>query len=149
MNAKTSGLIALIAGALLAVMIFFNSGLGARTSTTVASFYAHGVGAVVALGVWFGLGRLSGRSERSPAPWWAYLGGVPGALVVVVAAITVNSPLGLTGTLVLGVSGQTAFGLLCDQRGWLGLPRRPLDRRRAVSVAAMLLGAVLLVGGAA
>lgn len=46
-------------------------------------------------------------------------GGIPGALTVLLAAIAVNSPLELAGTLGLMLTGQIVFGLIADLREWL------------------------------
>ena len=56
-------------------------------------------------------------------PRWAYLGGLPGALTVALAAIAVNSPLALAGTLALAIAGQLLFGLLCERFGLLATRR--------------------------
>lgn len=48
-------------------------------------------------------------------------GGIPGALTVLLAAIAVNSPLELAGTLGLMLTGQIVFGLIADLRGWFGV----------------------------
>ncbi|MGL6324974.1 DMT family transporter, partial [Aeromonas rivipollensis] len=62
----------------------------------------------------------------------AWLGGLPGALTVVLAALCLNSPLGMAGTLALLLLGQLLFGALCDARGWFGLTRRrPRGRTRS------------------
>lgn len=44
---------------------------------------------------------LIDRRPRQAAPPWAWLGGLPGALTVVLAALCLNSPLGMAGTLAL------------------------------------------------
>ncbi|MGL6481650.1 DMT family transporter [Aeromonas caviae] len=69
------------------------------------------------------------------APPWAWLGGLPGALTVVLAALCLNSPLGMAGTLALLLLGQLLFGALCDGLGWLGLARAALGKRRARRLA--------------
>lgn len=61
------------------------------------------------------------------------------------AALT---PLGLSGTLALGLLGQVAFGLAADRWGLLGLPRRRITERDAGSVLLILAGSALLIGGA-
>jgi len=140
-------LLALVAGCFLALMIAINGQMAAQTSPMLASWLAHGVGAVAALMLVALLSRKrqSTRTVNGPAPWWSYLGGVPGAFVVVLSAIAVNSPLGLTGTLALGIVGQTFFGLMCDQFGWFGLPQRRLTMMDGVITSCFLTGGLLLI----
>ncbi|MGL6582984.1 DMT family transporter, partial [Aeromonas caviae] len=73
--------------------------------------------------------------DAGGGPPWAWLGGLPGALTVVLAALCLNSPLGMAGTLALLLLGQLLFGALCDGLGWLGLARRRPRERRARRLA--------------
>ena len=88
-------------------------------------------------------------SPRPPtpeaAPPWAWLGGLPGALTVVLAALCLNSPLGMAGTLALLLLGQLLFGALCDGLGWLGLARRRPSGKDALAALLVLAGALLIV----
>lgn len=138
-------LLALTAGALLALMISVNSGLASYNSPLFASWVAHGVGAIAA---WLLLLLLRRRTPLSPAtvpPRWAYLGGIPGALTVVVAAITVNSPLALAGSLALMLTGQVLFGMLSDSRGWFGVIQRRLRTNDIIATLLILAGCALLI----
>lgn len=143
--------LALGSGALLATMIGLNSQLAQYSSPWVASWVAHGIGGVAALILVRLVSRSSSRSESPVAPSskktpkWAYLGGLPGAMTVVLAAICVNSPLGLSTTLVLGLTGQILTGLLADRFGWFGLPRRPLGLRDVQVAASVLAGSGLVI----
>ena len=144
------GALALGGGVLLATMISLNSQVAQHSSPWMASWIAHGIGGVVALVVIrLVSGGSSRRGNRAPsapkAPKWAYLGGLPGAMTVVLAAICVNSPLGLSATLVLGLTGQILTGMLSDRFGWFGLPRRPLGFRDLQVAAVVLAGSGLLI----
>lgn len=143
--AQRSTLLPLVAafasGGLLALMVFLNGEAGRTGGALFSSWLAHGTGTVAAI-VILALFRL--RPTPAPlvtsgkAPLWAYLGGVSGALTVMLTSSAVNSPLALAGTLALGLGGQVVFSLAADQWGLFGLPRRSLDLRD--------LGAVLLIG---
>src|SRR5260370_5727300 len=123
MRRSADGILALAAGMLLALMIGQNSALAKDTTPLFASWMAHGIGAIASLGLVL---AAAPNKERRKAPAWAYLGGVPGALTVVLAAITVNSRLALSGTLALSLVGQVLWGLFLDHFGLLGVPRRRL-----------------------
>ncbi|WP_299493910.1 DMT family transporter [uncultured Shewanella sp.] len=144
-------LMALFAGGLLALMIDINSGLALVSSPIQASWIAHGVGALVAIclviiGAIFFQGHKQyclGKSKwkkKTDLPYWIYLGGLPGALTVVLAAITVNSDIGLSGTLTSTLIGQIIFGIILDHLGLFGSQKKPF-------VIADLLKVILILGG--
>ncbi|MGL6457127.1 DMT family transporter, partial [Aeromonas caviae] len=68
-----------------------------------------------------------------------------GALTVVLAALCLNSPLGMAGTLALLLLGQLLFGALCDGLGWLGLARRRPSGKDALAALLVMAGALLIV----
>ena len=72
-------------------------------------------------------------------PWWAWTGGVFGAIFIGLAIVLVPQ-LGAATFIVLVVAGQMLASVAFDHFGWLGLEQRPIDLPR-------LLGVVLLVGG--
>ncbi|UXI03112.1 DMT family transporter [Photobacterium sp. TY1-4] len=143
--------LALSGGITLASMIAINSYLATFSSPLLASWLAHGVGAITSLilvvtaNLWhrtkLGLPIVAG------VPFWAYLGGIPGAMTVILAAVTVNSPLGLSGTIALIMAGQVLFGLLSDAFGWFGLPKRAIKRQDATVLALIALGGMLILFG--
>ena len=140
-------LLALVAGALLALMISINSVLASYNSPLLASWVAHGVGAITA---WLLLLLLSRRAPGSSStsaavPRWAYFGGIPDALTVVLAAITVNSPLALSGSLALMLTGQVLFGMLSDSCGWFGVLKRRLSANDIIATLLILSGCALLI----
>jgi transporter family-2 protein len=72
-------------------------------------------------------------------PWWNWIGGPLGALIVLGGASLV-SELGAALFLALVVSGQLLCSLFLDHFALLGLPEQPITPGR-------VLGAVLVVGG--
>jgi len=139
-------------GGLLTLMVDLNGQLGLHGDAVFASWAAHGTGTVAAillLALFHVLGQRRGtavEADRPRAPLWAYLGGISGAVTVVLTAITVNSPLALSGTLALGLAGQMAFSLAADRWGLFGLPRRRLDWRDAGALGLIVLGSGLIIG---
>ncbi len=122
---------ALCAGSLLTLMLLSNGMMAAHTTPVFASLTAHGVGSVVAallLGL-FWMRRPSAQrgQPRRRAPLWAYLGGVSGALTVVLSTVVVNSSLALTGTLALGLEKR--------------MPRR----NDLLALAAIVAGTLLII----
>ncbi|MFC5801288.1 DMT family transporter [Streptomyces formicae] len=153
---STDWILGIAGGVLLSLMTHFNSLLAGYTTPTFASWVAHGLGAVVALLlVWVAGSRLFRRGaidekkpgERAQVPRWVYLGGIPGAFTVILAAITVNGSLSLSGTIALMLVGQIVFGLASDRFGLFRTPKRrivPMDGGVALCV---VTGSALIIFG--
>lgn len=141
---------ALSAGVVLAVMTDWNSLLARHSSPLFASWTAHGVGALASLAL---IGLLSFRTDAAPTsprpqgrwPLWSYLGGIPGAFTVLLAAVTVNSALGLAGTLALMLIGQMAFGIVADTFGFFALTRKRLGLRELCGIFLVVSGSVAII----
>jgi transporter family-2 protein len=148
MGRSADWLIALAAGAVLAVMIQVNSVLAAHSTPFFASWVAHGVGALAALAFIATMSRPIDAARRpEKPPLWSYLGGIPGAFTVVLASITINGGLALSATIALMLAGQVAFGMAADQFGLFGVMRRKLGSRDLLVVLAVLAGSLLLLFG--
>ena len=148
------GLLAIGGGALLALMIDSNSLLARYTSAVFSSWLAHGVGALVALIVLsLAVGLRGGTGQRriqpGRSPLWFYLGGIPGAFTVLLAAVAVNGPLSLAGAIALMMVGQVLFGLVSDHFGLLRVPVRRIGPRDLLVVLCVLSGSVMVIFGGA
>jgi len=144
--------LALFAGAILAIMIKLNSSLAGLNSPLEASWIAHGLGAVSALILLQGMAAFRKPSLRNArtatntrAPWYAYLGGLPGAFTVILAAITVNSPLGLAGTLALALLGQILFSLWVDHFGLFGSLKRHITWHDIKVLGLIIIGSLFII----
>ncbi|MFB4271547.1 DMT family transporter [Nonomuraea sp. GTA35] len=146
--------LAIAGGVLLTLMTQANAVLAGHTDALYASWAAHGLGAVVAAILVLAVARRApaaaapGESEGR-APLWYYLGGIPGALVVVLSAIAVNSELALAGTIALMLTGQLLFGTVSDHLGLLHTPRRRVTSMDLAVAGCVLAGGVLIVLGGA
>jgi transporter family-2 protein len=81
--------------------------------------------------------------QLAEAPWWAWTGGVIGAIYIV-ATIVLIPRVGVGVVIALAVAGQRVGALLIDQFGLFGLPVRQISPLRAVGVALLVSGAVLV-----
>jgi len=137
-------------GGLLTLMVDLNGQLGHYGDALFASWAAHGTGtvaAIVLLAALRALRRSAAAGEAKPrAPLWAYLGGISGAVTVVLTAMTVNSPLALSGTLALGLAGQVVFSLAADRWGLFGLPKRRPEWRDGAALGLIVIGSGLIIG---
>lgn len=141
-------LLAFASGGLLTLMVDFNGLVAFHGGAVYSSWVAHGTGTIAAL-IFLALLRqdlrLTGTSGRPKAPLWAYLGGVSGALTVVLTSITVNSALALSGTLALGLAGQVLFSLAADRWGLFGLPKRIPKLRDFGAVGLIFAGSLIII----
>ncbi|EJB01449.1 hypothetical protein Rleg9DRAFT_0181 [Rhizobium leguminosarum bv. trifolii WSM597] len=134
-------------GGLLTFMVHLNGELARYANPLFSSWTAHGAGMVAAVILLLALYRrrtpTAGKTAR--APLWAYLGGVSGAATVILTSTAVNSPLGLSGTLALGLAGQVAFSLAADNWGLFGLPKRRPDMRDIAALGLVVTGGALII----
>lgn len=72
-------------------------------------------------------------------PWWAWSGGLFGAIFIGLAIVLVPQ-LGAATFIALLVTGQMLASVAADHFGWMGLAQRTIDPPR-------LAGIILLIGG--
>ena len=136
---------ALLAGALTTVQTGANSQLKQSLDAPMPALlvnYLLGFGAVLAYALasrvsWPALAKASG------APWWAWLGGLAGA-VYGVAAILLASSLGAATLMALVLTGQLLCSVLLDRFGWVGFEVHPAGWGRAVGCLLMVAGFALI-----
>jgi transporter family-2 protein len=138
-------LTALATGGLLSLMVLCNAEVTRNAGPLLGSLVPHATGTVAA-GLALALLARGGTGTRAPA--WAYLGGLSGAVTVMLSSLAANTALALSGTLALGLVGQAAFGLAADRWGLLGLPRRRPTLRDLMALLLILAGSAVLIFGA-
>lgn len=145
--------LALFGGSFLTLMIQTNSLLARDTSPLFASWVAHGIGALTALlivliAIRAFSGQRRNQQTREKIPLWLYLGGIPGAFTVILAAIAINGGLTLSGTISLGLVGQILFGMLSDRFGLLNTQKRNITLKDMGVVVLVLAGSAMILFGA-
>lgn len=132
----------LAAGALLAVQPGANGELGRSLAHPLqASIISFGSGFALLLVVTIALGHFPPRllTPAREIPWWAWMGGAIGTVLVTTSLIFAPR----TGALIwigLVLTGQIVASLILDHFGLVGYPAKPVTTMR-------LLGALLLVLG--
>jgi bacterial/archaeal transporter family-2 protein len=155
MGRSKDWLLAIAGGSLLALMINYNSLLAKHTTPMFASWVAHGLGAVAALVLVVLYSRVfrsankQAESRREKIPLWFYLGGIPGTFTVILAAVTVNSGLSLSGTIALMLLGQVLFGIVSDHFGLFRTPKRRTVPADFLVALCILTGSALIIFGRA
>jgi bacterial/archaeal transporter family-2 protein len=145
---SASVVLMLIAGAGIAAQIAINAHL--RTVTGSALWAANITFAVSLLA---GLAALAAAMAFSPvalpnpalwrAPVWVWMGGLGGAVYVLLAILLA----GRLGALLLsaaGIVGQLGASLLIDHYGWFGMPVQRATPARLIGVALLAAGVVLI-----
>jgi transporter family-2 protein len=85
---------------------------------------------------------LAGYGGAVHSPWWMWIGGVMGAIVVL--GITYAAPrIGTTATVAIFVFAQFAAAAVVDRYGLFGLDRIPLSSARVAGLLLLAVGAAL------
>jgi transporter family-2 protein len=147
-NINRYSILAIVGGGLLALMININSQLALETSAINASWIAHGLGSLLAFGLYHVVKKTVGSppsSMKGDIPKLYYLGGLPGAFTVILASVTVNSVIGLSGTLALGLIGQLVCSILCEILGLFGLEKRTFTPIELLPISLVIFGSILII----
>lgn len=145
MNPSLLAMIAVvIGGAATALQAPTNAKMmGAVGSPVNAAFVSFAVG-TAALGILALL--LQARPDMAASralPWYAWVGGLYGAIFVVAAAWGVPR-LGVATTIILMVAGQLLLSVVLDHFGAMGMPKQPISWGRVAGVL-MVVAGVLMV----
>ena len=137
--------LAVLAGASVAIQQLLNANLrmslnSAAWSGVVSYFVGVACMALLALAL---RDPIPSAAVAGRIPWWAYSGGLFGAIFIGLAIFLVPQ-LGAASFIVLLVTGQMLASVLCDHFGCLGLAQRPIDLPRLAGVALLIGGCVLI-----
>jgi transporter family-2 protein len=145
LNVLLLSILAVLAGASVAIQQVLNANLrAALNSGAWSGFVSYFVGVTcmallaVALRDPVPSVAMAGR-----IPWWAYSGGLFGAIFIGLAIFLVPQ-LGAATFIVLLVTGQMIASVTFDNFGWLGLTQRSIDLPRLIGIALMIGGCVLI-----
>lgn len=148
-NKYILSLVAVFSGVLLSLMIMSNSYLASFTTPLTASWITHGIGTFFSLIIYIlylRKNQLTKKNNNKIKILW-YFGGIPGAFTVLLAAITVNSPLSLSGSIILMITGQILFSVIVDAMGWFGIEKRKITLRDLFMCFLLISGSALLIIG--
>lgn len=137
-------LLVFIAGAMVAMQAPTNAILAkAGGSPVLAALISFIVGTAALLAIWIGSGNRPGTAAFSGLPWYAWIGGLYGAVFVGVAAYAAPK-IGIASLITIGIAGQIAMALALDHFGALGLTREPINFGRVAGAALVMAGVVLV-----
>ncbi len=137
--------LAALAGVSIVIQQVLNANLRtALNSAAWSGFMSYFVGLVFM--VLFAVGMrdpLPSAAIASRIPWWAWSGGLFGAIFIVLAIYLVPQ-IGAATFIGLLVAGQMLASVTFDHFGWMGLAERPVDAPRLIGVALLIAGVVLI-----
>lgn len=137
---------ALVFGMLLPVTIRMNEVLGRTVGLVPSSVAVHVTGGIFGILCMLPFVDRGWVGAVGRAPWWAWMGGVLGAGLVVLANRAVGM-MGVAGFMAVNVSVQLIVGGLLDHYGLLHSPVHAMSLARAGGIVLLAAGAVLVVRG--
>jgi transporter family-2 protein len=137
--------LAMVAGACIVVQQVLNANLRvALNSAAWSGFMSYFVGVVCMALLALALrDPIPSVTAAARIPWWAWNGGLFGAIFIGLAIFLVPQ-LGAATFIALLVTGQMLASVTFDHFGWLGLVQRSMDLSRLAGVA-LLIGGVILI----
>jgi len=144
-NVIFSILLAVGAGVSIVIQQTLNANL--RTELNSAAWsgfvsYAAGLACMAVLVIAF-RDPLPPLGTMARIPWWAWTGGVFGAIFIGLGIVLVPK-LGAATFIALLIAGQMLASVLFDHFGWLGLAQRPIDLSRTIGVLLLIAGVILI-----
>jgi transporter family-2 protein len=138
-------ILAIAAGVSIVVQQVLNANLKAELSSAAWSgFASYFVGTVcMALFIIALRDPLPSVGLMARIPWWAWGGGLFGAIFIALSIYLVPQ-LGAATFIALLIAGQMAASVAADHFGVLGLAQRSVDVTRLLGVA-LLIGGVVLI----
>lgn len=137
--------LAFVAGAMMPLQAGVNSTLAMHGSgalwAALISFLVGSLGLLlVVLAMRQDWPLLAGLKQ---APWWAWTGGLMGALFVATSAYLAPR-IGAATMIALFVAGQLIMSVYLDHIGWATLPQHDLNPGRVLGVICLLIGVLLI-----
>jgi transporter family-2 protein len=137
-------LLVFFAGSMVAIQAPTNAILAkAGGSPILAALISFAVGTVALFAVWLLTPNRPSTTAFAALPWYAWIGGLYGAVFVAVAAYAAPK-IGIASLITIGIAGQIAMALLLDHVGALGLPRDPINLGRVAGAVLVIAGVVLV-----
>lgn len=143
---KTGGplvmLLSVLSGVLIAVMLMVNGVLAGSLGNYTSTVLIHVVG-LAAITVVLAVTRSRVVIPRG-TPILLFSAGVIGVFTVLFNNIGFIA-LGASLTIALGLLGQTLASVVIDHFGWFGLPRIKFAKKKALGLALIAAGIVVMV----
>ena len=144
MQLSASTVLMLVAGVLIAVQGPLNSVLGRAAGSPVnAALISFSIGTLALSIVAFSLRALPDLTAARALPWWAWLGGLCGAVFVTAAAYAAPR-IGVATMLTIALASQLVTAVALDHVGAFGITRHPVSWGRAIGMLLVMAGVVVV-----
>jgi transporter family-2 protein len=87
--------------------------------------------------------RLPTLSHLAAAPWWYWLGGSMGVLLVL-SGVVLSHRLGATTFVACIILGQLAASIVIDHFGWIGFSQSSISVQRIAGLVFLVTGVALI-----
>ena len=134
-------ILALLIGALISIMISFNSRFEGYVGSTYSVVIIHAVGLITILII--AAIKKEKKVIKESIPFYLFLGGIFGVMLTLVNIITIGS-IGVALTTALAVFGQLVFSSLVDHFGLFGLTKYEFNPKKLVGLFIVLVGLVIM-----
>ena len=141
-------IISFLTGAVISVMVTFNTEAGKLTSSEVSLIINQIVG-IMTLEAIMLLGRKSSliKPPKREVKWYRhYFGGLFGVAIISLNYISVSGA-GATIAMAGAVFGQSLSGLIFDMTGLMGMQKEKITKRRIISLLICLIGIMIYFFG--
>lgn len=132
---------AAFSGALIAIMVSFNSTMAIRTSSIFSIFVVHVVGLLTILALV--LFKKEKPKEEGKVPVYLFFAGMIGVLLTYLNNLCVGA-IGVSLALALGLVGQSALSCIIDHFGLFGVKRTIFSKKKIIGFAFVLVGAAVM-----
>ncbi|MDY4610414.1 MAG: DMT family transporter [Sphaerochaetaceae bacterium] len=133
-----------VTGAVISIMVVFNTEFGVATTMGVSLMVNQAVGIfVITMIMWGGRHNRKFNPQRKKSPWWLWFGGLFGFAILNLNYVTIVN-IGASLAMATAVFGQSLSALVFDLTGLLGMPKVGLDRRKLLALAVSASGIVVM-----
>ena len=148
MSDRISYLVSFVTGAVIAVMVTFNTEFGRLTTSEVSLIVNQVVGiATLHLIMVAGRNSIAINPPKGPVKWYMhYFGGFFGVVIILLNYVSVVGA-GATVSMAGAVFGQSLMGLVFDLTGLMGMKKERIGRRRTISLLICLIGILIYFFG--
>lgn len=145
MREKIYYIAAFAVGAIISIMVVFNTMLGIATNNSISITVNQIVGIILLSAIMMAFPRNEAvNPKRSPAPWWNWFGGLFGLAVISANYFSVKEA-GATIAMAAAVLGQCFMGVIYDITGFMGMKKQKISRRKLISLAISTLGIIAML----
>ena len=98
---------------------------------------------LLVVGLWRGGMDWPGGAKLAELPWWAWIGGIGGATVLL-AQLMAAQKVGASPFLAITVTAGVVVSIAMDRFGWLGFEQTDIHLTRYAGAGLMILGVLLI-----